>query len=88
MFYCQNRSMKTKSIFDSRYKAFISDIVKLRHKKGLSQAGLAKKMGVSDSYIAKIEICERRLDALETADMLKAMGASRSEIMKIFEKLV
>lgn len=79
---------KTKTIFDPRYKKFIEQLVRIRHAKGLSQVALSKLWGVSSTYIARIELRERRLDILETIDLLRAMGLSKSEIMKIIEKLI
>jgi len=79
---------KTKTIFDPRYKYLIDQLVSIRKKKGLSQRDLAQLWGASHPYVARTEIRDRRLDVLETIDLLKAMGLSKSEILKLIEKLV
>ena len=80
-----NKNQKT--IFSPRYKSFIREIVDIRHKKGLSQAALAKLSNRSTNFIGRVEICDRRLDILESIDLLKAMGLSESEIIKVIKKL-
>jgi hypothetical protein len=44
--------------------------------------------GTSKTYVARTEIRDRRLDIIETIDLLKAMGLSKSEILKIIEKII
>ncbi|MDR1697162.1 MAG: helix-turn-helix transcriptional regulator [Rickettsiales bacterium] len=79
---------KTKTIFDPRYKTLVEELVRIRHKRCLSQAALAKLWGVSNTYIARIELRERRLDVIEMIDLLRALGLYRSEILKVIEKLI
>jgi len=47
------------------YKAVVTALVKLRSERGLSQTDLAQLLGRHRSYVAKVEICERRLDIVE-----------------------
>lgn len=79
---------KTKSIFNPKYQKLISDIVKLRNEHGLTQRELAKLCGVSHCYIGRVETHERRLDLIETIDILKILGLSKKEILKIIEDLI
>ena len=81
--------MKTspKSIFDPRYDQLISELVKIRKSKNWSQRKLAKEANVSHCYIGRMEIKERRLDLIETIDIMKVLGLSKTEIIKIIEKL-
>ena len=37
------------------------------------------------SYVAKIEGCERRLDVLEVVELCQVLGVSASEMIKIIE---
>ncbi|WPZ23228.1 helix-turn-helix transcriptional regulator [Sulfitobacter faviae] len=50
-------------------------MVKLRRAAGLSQANLAEKLGKPASYVAKYELGERRLDAVELCIILKAISS-------------
>jgi DNA-binding transcriptional regulator YiaG len=79
---------KTKTIFDPRYKFLIEELVRIRHKKNLSQADLAKLWGASKTHVGRTEIRDRRLDIIETIDLLKAMKLSRAEILKVIAKLI
>jgi transcriptional regulator with XRE-family HTH domain len=45
-----------------------------REDAGLSQRALATKLGVHASWVAKVELGERRLDVVEFVQMAKAMG--------------
>jgi transcriptional regulator with XRE-family HTH domain len=49
--------------------------VDLRHQAGLSQAGLAQRLGKPPSFVGKYELGERRLDVVELAVILQALGA-------------
>lgn len=66
-------SMK-KSIHSREYDALISWLKAARKRQGLSQRDLAKKMRVQQSFIAKIELKERRLDVVEFVRICKALG--------------
>ena len=49
---------------------------------GLRQSALAKRLGKPQSYIAKIEVGERRLDLLELIDLCEAIGCSLTRILR------
>lgn len=82
--------MKTspKTIFDSRYEKLITRLVEIRHKKGMTQRTLALILGTSHCFIGRTEIKERRLDLIETLDLMKALGLSDKEILKELERLL
>ncbi|MCL2338933.1 MAG: helix-turn-helix domain-containing protein [Proteobacteria bacterium] len=79
---------KAKTIFDPRYKAFIAELVVLRKSKDLTQRELAKLFNQPHGFIGRVEIRERRLDLIEAIDLLKAMGLSKAEIVKVIEKIL
>ena len=70
-----------KSIHDQRYMELIAKLRSFRKKKLLSQAELAAKMGKPQSFIAKVESCERRVDLIETIELCIAIGISISDII-------
>lgn len=85
----QNVGMnKTKTVFDKRYKTLVAEMVSIRKKKGISQAELARLSNMPKTTIGRIEIRDRRLDIIDVIDLLKAMGLSRAEILKVIEKIV
>ncbi|MDE3080735.1 MAG: helix-turn-helix domain-containing protein, partial [Paracoccaceae bacterium] len=51
------------------------------HKK-LSQKDLAKCLGKPPSYVAKVELCERRLDIVEFCIWLTALDVDPAEFMR------
>lgn len=79
---------KTKSIFDPKYRCFIASIVARRKEINMTQRELAKKLGVSHCYIARIETHERRLDIIEAIDMMHALQMNNHDIIKEIKKLI
>ncbi|GBR72728.1 putative XRE family transcriptional regulators [Candidatus Termititenax aidoneus] len=79
---------RPKSIFAPRYIQFISDLVKIRKKKNWSQRKLAEVAKVSNCFIGRTETKERRLDLIETIDLMKHLGLSKAEIIKKIGKLL
>ena len=55
----------SKSIYSKEYREIISRLKKARIDSGLSQQMVADKLGKPQSYIAKIESGDRRLDVAE-----------------------
>lgn len=53
------------SIYSKEYKEIIERLKKVRIEANLSQQAVADKLGKPQSYISKIESCERRLDVAE-----------------------
>lgn len=64
---------KGKTIFDERYRRFISELAKERIRLSISQDELAAQIGLNQSDISKIEKYEKRLDVLELSMLLKAL---------------
>jgi len=65
--------IKTKTIYDSLYQSLINELTKERIRLSISQKELAKKIGLNQSDISKIEKFEKRLDVLEFSLMLKEL---------------
>lgn len=64
------------------YRAVMKAMVKLRGQCGLSQTDLALRLGRNRSYVAKVEICERRLDIVEFCVWLKALGCNPADFIQ------
>lgn len=52
-------------LYDSRYNVLREELAAARARAGLTQSELAKRMGVVQSFVSKIETGERYLDVLE-----------------------
>ncbi len=75
-----------KSVHSTEYKVLTSWLVEKRKEAGLTQKGLAEKLGIYHSLVTKAENGERRLDPLELLAYCKAMNADPCELMKILNK--
>lgn len=71
-----------KTIHQDRYSRLIGEMVKLRKDKKMTQTQLAQQLGKPQSYVAKIETLERKLDIVEFVDWCNAIGQSPSELLR------
>ena len=69
-----------KSIHDQRYIEVVALIRKARERNGLTQHDLAKLLGRAQSYVSKVETCERRLDYIELLEMCRAIGIALADV--------
>lgn len=56
----------------------------LRQERGLTQAQLAQRLGLPQSYVSKYETGERRLDFVETVFVCEALGIPVKDFVKAF----
>lgn len=54
-----------KTVHTEKYKDFLERLRQARKEKGLSQVEVAKALGKHQSYVAKCESGERRIDIIE-----------------------
>lgn len=71
------------SIHEPAYIEFIARLRNARKVKNLTQAQLAEKLGERQSYIAKVETCERRLDVIEASEWCIALGITLSDVIPV-----
>ena len=64
------------------YRVLIQALVNARREKGVSQTELAKRLGKNRSFIAKVELCERRLDIIEFCIWVSALGDIPSNFIR------
>ena len=76
----------TKSIFTKEYRTFLELLIQARQDQNVTQSVLAKKLKKPQSYVSKYESAERRLDIVETMNILKVLNISFSNFCKEFEK--
>jgi transcriptional regulator with XRE-family HTH domain len=62
------------SIHNKAYKGLISALASARKEAGMTQQVLADRVGKPQSFIAKIEGFERRLDIIEFLILANAIG--------------
>lgn len=66
--------MMAKSLHTPGYRAFSRFMQKAREEAGLTQEQLAKKLCKPQSFVSKLERCERRIDLLEFIELCAALG--------------
>ena len=64
------------SIHDPRYKRLIQELIYIRELKKITQVELAASLKKPQSYVAKVENLDRRLDILELSDRLSVLDIS------------
>jgi len=64
-----------KTLRSPQHNALIEELRRVRKQAGLTQAVLADKLGVAQSFVAKVERAERRLDVVEFVRWLAACDA-------------
>ena len=69
------------SIHDPRYKKLIKELIKIRELKNITQVELATTLKKPQSYIAKVENLDRRIDVLELHDWLSALDKPIGEFL-------
>jgi transcriptional regulator with XRE-family HTH domain len=73
-----------KSLKSPEYARLIAMLVAVRHAAGVRQQALAKKLGKPQSFIAKYEGGERRIDLIEFIAIAHALGADPVKLLRDF----
>jgi transcriptional regulator with XRE-family HTH domain len=66
---------------DPQYIEFIARLRSVRKAKGLSQKELGELLNKPQSFVSKVETCERRLDVIEAAEWCVALGIRLEETL-------
>ena len=72
----------TKSLYSERLDLLCTLLAEERAAAGLTQRQLAARLRKSHSYIAKIEIGERRLDVVEFIALCEKMEVDPTKLLK------
>jgi transcriptional regulator with XRE-family HTH domain len=75
---------------DPRYRAIVARLIAMRKAAGLNQRELAERLEKTQSYVAKVELHERRLDIVQLVEWLRALEEDEkaffSEMLKDIPK--
>ena len=66
----------------TQYQAFLERLRAARHKAGLTQADVARRLGRHQSFVSKCESGERRVDVLELAQFSQLYHVSLDFFLK------
>ena len=72
-----------KSVHSTGQTAFCELMVKARKSAGLTQHELAKRLHKPQSFVAKYEGGERRVDVVEFIEICKAIEADPNKLLKV-----
>lgn len=76
-----------KTLGSERHRALIDFLIKAREAAGMTQTELAKKLGEYQSFVARLESGQRRVDVVEFLELSEILGfdaiSSIREIKKI-----
>ena len=71
----------TRSLRTPGHLALMQVLVKARNEKTITQQELANRLSRPQSYIAKVETGERRLDVVEFIEWADALGITPAELI-------
>ena len=72
-----------KSVHSAGQTAFCELMVKARRSAGLTQQELAKRLHRPQSFVAKYEGGERRVDVVEFVEICKAIEADPNKLLRV-----
>ncbi|WP_371168790.1 helix-turn-helix domain-containing protein [Aliiroseovarius sp. 2305UL8-7] len=64
------------------YKRLVEALVEARRSIGISQASLAERIGRHPSFVAKVELIERRIDVVEYLIWASAVSSDPIALLK------
>ena len=70
------------TLHTDEYRRVVSAMTEARRRKGISQAKLAALLGRPGSFVAKVELCERRLDIIEFVVWVSALSEDPVEFLR------
>lgn len=72
-----------RTLGDARHEALIAFLIARRKEARLTQAELAARMKVFQSYVARMESGERRIDVIEFIKLGEVLGFDPSEAIRV-----
>lgn len=73
-----------KTLKSTEFARLIEALVAVRKESGVRQQALAKKLGRPQSFVAKYEGGERRIDVIEFIAIARALGADPVKLFRDF----
>lgn len=63
------------------YIEFVTRLRNVRRRRRLSQRSLGELLGKPQSFVSKVETCERRLDLIEAIEWCRVLGIPLSDVV-------
>ena len=77
----------SKTLGTSRHRALIAFLTQKRHAAGMSQSDLAKALGEYQSFVARMESGQRRVDVIEYENLARILKFDVHEFFKMDDLL-
>lgn len=74
-----------KTIYQTRYHALITEMIACRKQAGLTQQQVADILDKPQSYMAKIEGKDRKMDVVEFVEICKAIQQKPDRLISLLE---
>ena len=75
-----------KALYSDRYQHFRALLIERRRAADLTQATVAERLSKPQSYVAKYERGERRLDVVEFVEVAEAIGFDAVDFIRALAK--
>jgi len=76
-----------KTLGSARHKALIDLLIQKREAAGLTQAELAERLGEYQSFVARLESGQRRIDVVEFIEFAEILGFDPSKFIQTIKKV-
>ena len=76
-----------KSLGSARHKALIDLLIQKREAAGMTQADLAARLGEYQSFVARLESGQRRIDVVEFLDLAEILGFDPARAIANLKKM-
>lgn len=76
-----------KTLLTARHKALIELLIAKREEARLTQAALAKRLGEYQSFVARLESGQRRVDVVEFLKMADVLGFDPAKAILSLKKI-
>ncbi|GAJ96101.1 helix-turn-helix domain-containing protein [Rhizobium rhizogenes] len=76
----------TKTLGTKRHRALIALLIENREAKGLTQTDLAGKLGEYQSFVARLESGQRRVDVIEFLELAEILGFDAAQALSAVAK--
>lgn len=76
-----------KTLTSKRHKALIELLIQYREKAGATQTELAKQLGEYQSFVARLESGQRRLDVVEFLRLAKLLNFNEMDVLKQLKRI-
>jgi transcriptional regulator with XRE-family HTH domain len=76
-----------KTLGTEQHKALIAMLIAKREAAGLTQAQLAEALGEYQSFVARLESGQRRVDVVELIGLAAILGFDAAQAVKVVEQV-